>query len=119
MKNDINISNIKTYMDDIGRLILNLKVHNFNQRWDTVRSLRCDIKLLRSGLCKDPCTLLIRCREFIDDISTWIATNSVSLYDPIVSAVREAESAASEHKFLTATSQVVNMLYDYGRSVDP
>jgi len=106
-------------MDDIESLISNLKVHNFNQRWDTVCSLRCNIKLLRAGLLQDSAALLDRCNEFIKDISTWISVNNVSQDDPIVSAVKEAESAASEHKFLTATSQVVNMLYDYGRSVDP
>lgn len=106
-------------MSDIESLISNLKVHNLNYRWDILCSLRLEIKLLSSGVCKNPNELLEKCREFIDDISTFIAANKVSHDDPIVVAVTKANSATIEDEFFSTTAHVVSMLYEYGRSLDP
>lgn len=106
-------------MCDIESLLSNLKVHDFNHRWDILCSLRLELKLLSSGLCKNPNELLEKCKEFIADISEFIATIEVSLDDPINVAVTKSASATTEEEFFTATAHVVHMLYEYGKSLDP
>lgn len=106
-------------MSDIDSLISDLKLHSLNSRWDTVCKLRQDFKLLNSGLLKDPESLLVECKKFIADAYCYIIEHDLDKDDEIVATVYAciAIYRTRRHEFPASASRVVNMLYEYGKSM--
>jgi hypothetical protein len=109
----------KSIMSDIDSLISGLKLHNLNSRWDTVCKLRQDFKLLSSGLLKDPESLLMECKKFISDVYCYIIEHDLDKDDEVVATVYAciAIYRTSRHEFPVSASRVVDMLYEYGKSM--